>query len=588
MATFHDVPLHSSPFWPRYAGEAPLLPVTDRIAAALVRLPLHLRLSEEYLDRAVSAVQRRRPERRRTDPRRQRRHRRATTRRRLLIGVCGDPRGARGDAPPLRDGVRGRRQPGYHPGHHPRAGRGAPGDGMDALPRDEQGPGPDGDRRVLRRAGSDRRVPRRGPRGARALHTVAGQGDRARRGHGHRAAGRRLPGPVARPRRDSPGTRSWSDGCSGWTCATPRWDTTLPPRPRPALLDEIRDPGWFWDTEFMVRAVRAGCAWRRSPGPTCAASTRPRRSAGCATPSRTSASWWRSGARRARGASGEGPDEIGFGRAARFGPSPWPWRPTAWPCSLPRTAWLRLLGAKIGRRAILHDVRFFNLYRRGLGGLHVGDDCFLGDERLLDLADAIRLEDHDPLAERAPSRPTPTSATAIIRCSRISRQMAAPVTIRLGSFVGAAVTSARPHHRAGGLRGRGQRGDRRRAAAHRRGRRARAAVGHAGMKPKGRRTAHGPTWPSPRWPRSRFSRGPLSGHPLDFRDLSLDFFPLRRFVLAGLQAGALRFWNPYVHEGEPRARRRSRFHSTCCGSCVPTRRGSALSSRCTSRSPRSS
>ena len=50
-----------------------------------------------------------------------------------------------------------------------------------------------------------------------------------------------------------------------------------------------------------------------------------------------------------------------------------------------------------------------------------------------------------------------------------------------------------------------------------------------------------------------FARGPFAGHPLYFRDLSLYFFPLRRFVLAGLQAGALRFWNPYVHEGEPLA-----------------------------------
>lgn len=50
-----------------------------------------------------------------------------------------------------------------------------------------------------------------------------------------------------------------------------------------------------------------------------------------------------------------------------------------------------------------------------------------------------------------------------------------------------------------------------------------------------------------------FARGPFSGHPLFFRDLSLYFFPLRRFVLAGLQAGGLRFWNPYVHEGEPLA-----------------------------------
>jgi dTDP-4-amino-4,6-dideoxygalactose transaminase len=57
MATFHYVPLHSSPFWLRYAGEAPSLPVTDRIAAALVRLPLHPRLSDEDLDRVVAAVE---------------------------------------------------------------------------------------------------------------------------------------------------------------------------------------------------------------------------------------------------------------------------------------------------------------------------------------------------------------------------------------------------------------------------------------------------------------------------------------------------------------------------------------------------
>lgn len=36
---------------------SPSLPVTDRVAAALVRLPLHPRLTEEDLDRVVSAVE---------------------------------------------------------------------------------------------------------------------------------------------------------------------------------------------------------------------------------------------------------------------------------------------------------------------------------------------------------------------------------------------------------------------------------------------------------------------------------------------------------------------------------------------------
>ena len=45
--------------------------------------------------------------------------------------------------------------------------------------------------------------------------------------------------------------------------------------------------------------------------------------------------------------------------------------------------------------------------------------------------------------------------------------------------------------------------------------------------------------------------GPFSGRPLYFRDLSLSYFPFRRFMLEGLLQGELRFWNPYVHEGEP-------------------------------------
>lgn len=32
------------------------------------------------------------------------------------------------------------------------------------------------------------------------------------------------------------------------------------------LLDSVRDPGWFWDTEIMVRALRAGLVIREVPG----------------------------------------------------------------------------------------------------------------------------------------------------------------------------------------------------------------------------------------------------------------------------------------------------------------------------------
>ena len=56
MATFHYVPLHSSPFGSATPA-SPALPVTDRVAGALLRLPLHPRLTEEDLDRVVSAVE---------------------------------------------------------------------------------------------------------------------------------------------------------------------------------------------------------------------------------------------------------------------------------------------------------------------------------------------------------------------------------------------------------------------------------------------------------------------------------------------------------------------------------------------------
>jgi len=102
-----------------------------------------------------------------------------------------------------------------------------------------------------------------------------------------------------------------------------------------------------------------------------------------------------------------------------------------------RAALLRLLGARISRRAIVHDVRFFNLYRRGLGGLEVGEDCFLGDECLLDLAEAIRLEDQVTLAERVLVLTHTNVGYADHPLQKFFPPVARPVVIRAGSFVGA-------------------------------------------------------------------------------------------------------------------------------------------------------
>jgi acetyltransferase-like isoleucine patch superfamily enzyme len=129
------------------------------------------------------------------------------------------------------------------------------------------------------------------------------------------------------------------------------------------------------------------------------------------------------------------------GKAARFGFTSLamlPYRLALFPQL--RAVWLRLLGARIGKHVVLHDVRFFNLYRRGLAGLAVGDDCFVGDECLLDLAEAVILETQVTLAERVLVL---THSNVGYRDHPLQRHfpaMAAPVTIAAGSFVGAGVT----------------------------------------------------------------------------------------------------------------------------------------------------
>jgi dTDP-4-amino-4,6-dideoxygalactose transaminase len=56
QATFHYVPLHSSPHGRRIDADSHPLPVTDRVASTLLRLPLHPLLSASDVERVVVAV----------------------------------------------------------------------------------------------------------------------------------------------------------------------------------------------------------------------------------------------------------------------------------------------------------------------------------------------------------------------------------------------------------------------------------------------------------------------------------------------------------------------------------------------------
>jgi acetyltransferase-like isoleucine patch superfamily enzyme len=133
--------------------------------------------------------------------------------------------------------------------------------------------------------------------------------------------------------------------------------------------------------------------------------------------------------------------EIGWARALRFGfftAAMIPYRLLLVPQL--RAPWLRLLGARVGRGSIVHDVRFFNLYRRGLGGLEIGDECFLGDECLLDLAEGIRLERQVTLAERVVILTHMNVGYHDHPLQARFPAQAAPVVIERGSFIGANAT----------------------------------------------------------------------------------------------------------------------------------------------------
>jgi maltose O-acetyltransferase len=133
--------------------------------------------------------------------------------------------------------------------------------------------------------------------------------------------------------------------------------------------------------------------------------------------------------------------EIGFRKAFRFGfftLAMVPYRGALVPQA--RRLWLRLLGARIGPGSLLHDVRFFNLYRRGLGGLEIGASCFLGDECLLDLAEGITLEDHVTLAERVLVLTHTNVGYADHPLQRLFPASVGPVHFGRGCFVGAHAT----------------------------------------------------------------------------------------------------------------------------------------------------
>src|SRR3990172_5296714 len=65
-----------------------------------------------------------------------------------------------------------------------------------------------------------------------------------------------------------------------------------------------------------------------------------------------------------------------------------------------RKYFLILLGAKVGKDSILMSVKFINWHYGGPGVLKIGNECFIGDETLIDLYDQVILEDQVTIAQR--------------------------------------------------------------------------------------------------------------------------------------------------------------------------------------------
>lgn len=133
--------------------------------------------------------------------------------------------------------------------------------------------------------------------------------------------------------------------------------------------------------------------------------------------------------------------EVGVGRVIRF----------LWASlllSALRRAWippvrvllLRVFGARVGAHTVVHRLTLINVDRGGFNALRIGDNCFIGDEVLIDLAGPVVLDDHVTLATRAMVLTHLNVGYKDHPLQARFPSQTAGVTIHHGSFIGAGAT----------------------------------------------------------------------------------------------------------------------------------------------------
>lgn len=105
-----------------------------------------------------------------------------------------------------------------------------------------------------------------------------------------------------------------------------------------------------------------------------------------------------------------------------------------------RVIFLKLLGAKIGGNVILHNIKFFNLYRGNFRNLQIGNNCFVGEETMFDLADKIIIEENVTISERVLILTHINVGYQDHPLQKYFPAKTEPVRIRSGCFVGAGAT----------------------------------------------------------------------------------------------------------------------------------------------------